>query len=86
MSAAEVTAADHVARNSHELTAHLLVTAQAELIAEHRRHALEVQKLRDTLDAAQRVGLAVMRARRTGRKMVRVDDLMCAADSASVMP
>jgi hypothetical protein len=63
------------ARNSHELTALHVLNARAYIVEERARHDAELAELRTVIDDAHRIGLAVMRAKRAGRKTVRIADL-----------
>jgi hypothetical protein len=64
------------ARNSHELTAVHVLNARAYILSERARHDAELAELRTVIDDAHRIGLAVMRAKRAGRKTVRIVDLI----------
>ena len=57
------------------LTAMHVVQARAEFVEMHLRHAEEIAVLRSQMDLAHRTGLAVMRAKRAGRKTVRIDEV-----------
>ena len=61
-----------VARNSHELTAVHVLGARAYILEQRRENAEHLRQLQATLDDAHRIGLAVMRANRVGRKTVRI--------------
>src|SRR5690348_12887698 len=64
-----------VARNSHELTAMHVLGARKYIVEQRSAHADEMRRLRDALTNAQRIGLEVLRAERSGRKAIRVSDL-----------
>ena len=68
------TAEELVARNSHELTAHLLVTERRERAEDRLLYEARIRALQVALSDAQRVGLRVMEAHRSGRRVVRVAD------------
>jgi len=72
----EYTAEYMVAHNSHELTAHQLVTARREMVELSRGHDAAIASVRAQLTDAERIGLAVMRAHRAGRKTVRIAELI----------
>lgn len=64
-----------VAKNSHELTAMHVLTARAYIVEQRAEHAENLRELQAALDDAHRIGLAVMRAKRAGRKTVRIDEV-----------
>lgn len=72
----DLTAAEMVARNSHELTAHLLVTARAEHAETIRQYHAHLDAVRANITRAERIGLAVLRAHDAGRKTLRIADLL----------
>ena len=72
----DLTVEDIVARNSHELTAHLLLTARDHVRDLEARHRDELAALRDQLSYARRVGFRVLAAEAKGRKTVRVADMV----------
>jgi len=65
-----------VAHNSHELTAHLLITERSERAAERERHYAEQARLRATMEQAHIIGLRVLVMREVGRKSARLDALV----------
>ena len=68
-----------VQRNSHDLTALLLLNERRDRRHEQERHAAELAYINATLDFAQRIGVQVLRAERQGRKTVRIDDVVVLA-------
>lgn len=64
-----------VAKNSHELTAMHILQARTHIVEERERHTRELADLRTVIDDAHRIGLAVLRAKRAGRKTVRIDEV-----------
>lgn len=65
-----------VARNSHELTAVHVLGARAYILDTRTENAEAMQRTLATLDDAHRIGLAVLRAQRAGRRMVRIDEVL----------
>lgn len=61
--------------NSHELTAMHLLSAREDLVEQRRQAAADISALKAHLDDAHRIGLAVLRAKRAGRKTIRIDDV-----------
>lgn len=72
----DLTVEDIVARNSHELTAHLLLTARDHVYDLEARHRRELDALRSRLEQTHRVGFRVLAAEAKGRKTVRVADMV----------
>lgn len=70
------TAAELVERNSHELTAHLLVEERRKRVEERERWEAERRRLLGTIEAAGRIGFRVLVAREQGRKTVRIADVV----------
>ena len=66
---------DLVRRNSHELTACQLITAQDEATDRAQRHADEIARIKAHMSDAERIGLRVLRAEASGRKTVRIEEL-----------
>lgn len=77
----DYTAAEIVASNSHELTAHQLIGAREELAAALDAHRQEMSATLAKIGKAQRIGLAVMRANRAGRKTLKVAELLEAGET-----
>ena len=64
-----------VARNSHELTAVHILGARKHIVEQRLEHVESMRQLQAAIDDAHRIGLAVMRAKRAGRKTVRIDEV-----------
>jgi histone H3/H4 len=64
-----------VAKNSHELTAVHVLGARAYILEARREQAEEVRRLVTQIEDVHRIGLAVMAAKRAGRKTVRIKDV-----------
>jgi hypothetical protein len=64
-----------VARNSHELTAMHVIQAREYIVHQRNEHAEDMRRAHAQIAEAHRIGLAVMRARRDGRKTVRIDEV-----------
>ena len=65
-----------VARNSHELTAVHVLSARQHIVEQRRENAEAMRSTLATMNDAHRIGLAVLKANRAGRKMLRVADLI----------
>lgn len=76
----DYTAAELVANNSHELTAYQLIGAWEENAALLDAHRQEMSATLARIDRAGRIGLAVLRAARMGRKTLKVADLLAAGE------
>jgi hypothetical protein len=72
----DYSAEELVRLNSHELTAHLLVMERRERAEDFERHGHAMQTLIQQLQESHRIGLRVLAARKAGRKMVRIADLI----------
>lgn len=72
-----------VAHNSHELTAHLLLSERERTASLLDAHRQEMSATLAKMGKAQRIGIEVFRAQRAGRKTVRVADLVAAAEVPS---
>ena len=70
------TAEELVRFNSHELTAHLLVTERLARVEERERWERERQRLLGSIGHAGRIGFRVMLAKSSGRKTVRIADVV----------
>ncbi len=58
------------------LTALHVVQARAEFVEMHQRHAEEMRGMLGRIDRAGRIGFRVLIAERSGRKTVRIADLI----------
>ena len=72
----EWTVEDLVARNSHELTAHLLLSERRAMREAREQWARERQALLGRIDEAGRIGLRVLTAQAAGRKTVRIYEVV----------
>lgn len=72
---AETPTAELAERHGAPLLAQQLKTQCAERLEGMERHAAEVAALKRQLDDMQRIGLAVLKAERAGRKTVRIAEL-----------
>ena len=71
-----LTAEEIVRVNSHELTAHLLVSAYEQMAQERETQRNDLLHITATIDRAGRIGLRALVAKDRGRKTVRLDDLI----------
>ena len=71
-----LTAEEIVRVNSHELTAHLLVSAYADIKGLRAQYDADRRRMLGTIDRAGRIGLRALVAKDRGRKTMRLDDLI----------
>ena len=64
-----------VTRNPHSLTAMHILSARQYILAQRQQAADDIAALKEHLDDAHRIGLAVLRAKRAGRKSIRIADV-----------
>lgn len=76
MSSLDYTAEDLAERNGARLLATQLQMLQREHNEMARRHFEQLHAIRLELTKAEKIGLAVLDAQRTGRKTVRIDALV----------
>jgi len=76
MSSLDYTAEDLAERNGARLLATQIQQLQREFNEATHRHYEQLHRIRLELTEAEKIGLRVLDAKRTGRKMVRVDDLV----------
>lgn len=75
MSSLDYTAEDLAERNGARLLATQLQQLQREHNEMAHRHYEQLRRIRLELNDAERIGLKVMDAKSSGRKMVRIDEL-----------
>lgn len=76
MSYLDYTSEDLAQRNGARLLAQQIQTLQIQYNESARRHDTQLRAIRAELTKAEKIGLAVMDAKRAGRKTVRIDTLL----------